>query len=170
MKTKVRNPKVGEVWFDGEGILCGPLEATPSYAMFSNSHPLQCPGRRKTYTLKGWHGYTEAEYKSDNLVLIHKNAAGKVINAVASSATPPVANPPKVQETINHPPHYGGDTTYEAIKVIDAWGLGFNLGNTVKYISRAGKKTPSRLKDLKKAEWYLQREIAKEEDNEASKT
>ena len=42
---------------------------------------------------------------------------------------------------INHPPHYGGeDDPYEAIKVIDAWRLGFSLGNTVKYISRAGKK------------------------------
>lgn len=33
------------------------------------------------------------------------------------------------RETINHPQHYGGDTTYEAIKVIEAWGLGFCLGN-----------------------------------------
>ena len=31
-------------------------------------------------------------------------------------------------ETVNHPEHYGGDTPYEAIKVIDAWGLGFALG------------------------------------------
>ena len=33
---------------------------------------------------------------------------------------------------VNHPAHYGGDTTYEAIKVIEAWSLGFCLGNTVK--------------------------------------
>jgi hypothetical protein len=45
-----------------------------------------------------------------------------------------------VSESVNHPQHYGGDTTYEAIKVIEAWELGFCLGNTVKYISRAGKK------------------------------
>ena len=44
-------------------------------------------------------------------------------------------------EQVNHPEHYGGEeNTYEAIKVIDAWELGFSLGNTVKYISRAGKK------------------------------
>jgi hypothetical protein len=62
--------------------------------------------------------------------------------------------------TINHPPHYGGDTPYEAIKVIEAWQLGFCLGNTVKYIARAGKKDPQRLvEDLKKARWYLDREI-----------
>lgn len=67
-------------------------------------------------------------------------------------------------EKINHPQHYGGDTTYEAIKVIEAWGLGFCLGNTVKYISRSGKKDPAAtLEDLKKARWYLDREIAKSE-------
>ena len=43
------------------------------------------------------------------------------------------------KEMVNHPNHYGGeDNIYEAIKVIDAWELGFSLGNTVKYISRAG--------------------------------
>lgn len=61
-------------------------------------------------------------------------------------------------EQVNHPFHYGGDNTYEAIKVIEAWGLNFCLGNCVKYIARAGKKG-SRLLDLKKALWYLQREI-----------
>lgn len=61
---------------------------------------------------------------------------------------------------VNHPAHYGGDTTYEAIKVIEAWSLGFCLGNTVKYISRAGKKDRLReLEDLKKAAWYLNRRI-----------
>lgn len=63
-----------------------------------------------------------------------------------------------MEEKVNHPQHYGGDTTYEAIKVIEAWGLGFCLGNAVKYICRAGKKG-SRLEDLEKARWYLDREI-----------
>lgn len=65
------------------------------------------------------------------------------------------------KEMVNHPNHYGGkDSVYEAIKVIDAWGLGFSLGNTVKYISRAGKKdTDAELQDLKKAAWYLQHHI-----------
>jgi len=62
---------------------------------------------------------------------------------------------------VNNPLHYGGaDNPYEAIKVIEAWGLDFHLGNTVKYISRAGKKeTDKELQDLKKALWYLQRRI-----------
>lgn len=70
-------------------------------------------------------------------------------------------------ESVDHPNHYGGkDNEYEAIKVIDAWNLGFSLGNTVKYISRAGKKDPSKeLEDLKKAAWYLQHHITRLEGN-----
>lgn len=65
-----------------------------------------------------------------------------------------------MKEEVDHPEHYGGkDNIYEAVKVIEAWKLGFNLGNTVKYISRAGKKTPNLITDLKKARWYLNREI-----------
>lgn len=63
---------------------------------------------------------------------------------------------------VNHPVHYqfGENNEYEAIKVIDAWELGFSLGNTVKYISRAGKKNPDKeLEDLKKAKWYLDHHI-----------
>lgn len=62
-------------------------------------------------------------------------------------------------ELVNHPKHYGGeDSPYEAIKVIEAWDLGFNLGNTVKYIARAGKKDDI-IQELEKARWYLNREI-----------
>ena len=62
---------------------------------------------------------------------------------------------------VNHPVHYGGeDNMYEVIKVIEAWELDFHLGNTIKYISRAGKKgSDKELQDLKKALWYLQRKI-----------
>jgi hypothetical protein len=66
-------------------------------------------------------------------------------------------------ENVNHPSHYGGkENVYEAIKVIEAWNLGFCLGNVVKYISRAGKKNNNTLiQDLEKAKWYLDREIKK---------
>lgn len=69
----------------------------------------------------------------------------------------------KNKEQVNHPDHYGGfNNTYEVIKVIDAWGLNFSLGNTVKYISRAGKKDKEKeLEDLNKALWYLQHHIDK---------
>ena len=65
---------------------------------------------------------------------------------------------PGKSESVNHPVHYGGDTIYETIKVIDAWGLGFSLGNAVKYISRSGKKG-EKVQDLKKAIWYINHEI-----------
>jgi len=69
-----------------------------------------------------------------------------------------------IKQLVDHPSHYGGkDNPYEAIKVIEAWDLGFCLGNVVKYISRAGKKTNSPVEDLKKAMWYLEREISKNE-------
>lgn len=61
------------------------------------------------------------------------------------------------EERVNHPDHYGGaDNPYEAIRVIEAWGLGFCLGNAVKYIARAGKKG-SEAEDIDKAIWYLKR-------------
>lgn len=66
----------------------------------------------------------------------------------------------EAKEAVNHPQHYGGeDNPYEAIKVIEAWKLNFCLGNTVKYIARAGKKHEDVLEDLKKAAWYLNHEI-----------
>lgn len=62
------------------------------------------------------------------------------------------------REAVNHPSYYkrGG---VEAIDAIEAWGLDFNLGNVVKYIARAGRKTAASLQDLRKAAWYLDREI-----------
>lgn len=73
-------------------------------------------------------------------------------------------------EAVDHPAHYGGkDDPYEAIKVIEAWNLGFHLGNTVKYISRAGKKDHAKtLEDLKKSRWYLDRKISQMESDEAN--
>lgn len=67
-------------------------------------------------------------------------------------------------EAVDHPAHYGGaDNPYEVIKVIEAWELGFCLGNAVKYIARAGKKGDM-VEDLKKAMWYLKRRIDRLED------
>jgi hypothetical protein len=61
-------------------------------------------------------------------------------------------------DTINHPAHYkvGG---IETIDFIEAKKLAYNLGNVVKYITRAGHKG-NRKEDLLKAQWYLNREIA----------
>lgn len=68
----------------------------------------------------------------------------------------------KFKEQVNNPSHYGSgkDDLYEVIKVIDAWELGFSLGNCIKYIGRAGKKD-NVIQDLSKARWYLDHEINK---------
>lgn len=61
-----------------------------------------------------------------------------------------------------HPSHYGGDTVYEVIKVLRAWGLDRDayLFNVVKYVARAGKKDPTKeIEDLEKAAYYLNEKI-----------
>ena len=76
----------------------------------------------------------------------------------ASSAKAEPGGYPKT--TVHHPSHYGGDTTYEAIKVIEAWDLNFHLGNALKYIKRADAKDDP-LENLEKARWYIDREIVR---------
>ncbi len=61
-------------------------------------------------------------------------------------------------DSIHRPAHYAEGRIYEPIAVIEDWDLNYRLGNTVKYISRAGRKQNA-LEDLKKARWYLDREI-----------
>lgn len=71
-----------------------------------------------------------------------------------------------VNKHVEHPSHYGGkNNPYETIKVIEAWGLGFKLGNAIKYISRAGKKNGV-VQDLKKARFYIDYEIKSLEKEE----
>jgi len=76
---------------------------------------------------------------------------------------PPAHDDPKPKlytkaDPVNHPAHYKANGL-ESINVIEAFGLGFCLGNVVKYILRHGKKG-NPLEDLKKARWYLDRHIA----------
>lgn len=64
-----------------------------------------------------------------------------------------------LDQTINKASHYN-DGKIEVINFIEDKKLGFNLGNCIKYISRAGKKDPTKIiEDLQKAEYYLKREI-----------
>ena len=62
-----------------------------------------------------------------------------------------------VDPAVDHPHHYQG-RGMESIDVIEAFDLDFCLGNTVKYVLRAGKKE-NEIQDLKKAIWYLSRRI-----------
>ena len=72
-------------------------------------------------------------------------------------------------DVINHPQHYTLGKI-EVIDFIEDKGLNVNLGNVVKYVARAGHKKSSgksmdakALEDLKKAQWYLNREISSRE-------
>jgi hypothetical protein len=64
----------------------------------------------------------------------------------------------ELRDNVNHPPHYkaGG---IETIDFIEAKSLNYNLGNVIKYITRSDLKG-RKLEDLKKAQWYLNREVA----------
>jgi len=84
------------------------------------------------------------------------------INEIRNGVPPPEYVPPGEKvDLISSPPHYTSvsSSTYETINVIEAWNLDFHLGNVVKYVSRAGKKTEDPLQDLEKALWYLKRKI-----------
>lgn len=72
-------------------------------------------------------------------------------------------------EAVDHPSHYGGDTLYEHVKVAEALGWVRNafIYNCTKYIWRFGLKDNA-LQDLKKARWYLDREIKRLENDGAT--
>ncbi|MGL5766303.1 MAG: DUF3310 domain-containing protein [Sarcina sp.] len=62
-------------------------------------------------------------------------------------------------EMVNHPDHY--NQGIEVIDYVESWNLNFNLGNAVKYITRCDYKG-NREEDIKKAIWYLERELQRE--------
>jgi hypothetical protein len=76
-----------------------------------------------------------------------------------------------VQQTtksnVNHPDHYNAGKI-EVIEAIDDWGLGFCLGNVVKYVARAEHKGKV-VEDLEKARWYLDHEIQKRKTQTTAK-
>ena len=64
---------------------------------------------------------------------------------------------------VEHPSHYNLGKI-EVIAAIEDWGFGegFNRGNAIKYIARAGRKDPEKeIEDLKKARFYIDAEIAR---------
>ena len=70
---------------------------------------------------------------------------------------------PHYENTVDHPSYYQGKI--EVIDFIEDKGLGFHLGNAIKYIARAGRKSPdTEVEDLRKAIWYIERYIELRED------
>ena len=64
-------------------------------------------------------------------------------------------------DNVNNPSHYNTGTI-EVITVIEDWKLNFNLGNAIKYIGRCEHKN-NKIEDIKKAIWYLERELKNNE-------
>lgn len=104
---------------------------------------------------------------NENLKRLQKvsNQSGLTIEkAIADKSPNRITNQ---SDDINHPSHYTqGDI--EVIDYIEDKKLGYRLGNVVKYVSRAGHKDDA-IKDLKKARWYLNREIEKREQHDKSR-
>lgn len=68
-------------------------------------------------------------------------------------------------DVVNHPKHYTVHPSgVECIQITEH--MNFCLGNAMKYIWRAGDKHETPLEDLKKARWYIDREIQRLENNE----
>ena len=73
-------------------------------------------------------------------------------------------------DNVSHPAHYNVGHI-EVIDAIESWGFGegFNKGNAIKYIARAGRKDPgTEIEDLEKARWYIDREIARAKSEQES--
>lgn len=69
-------------------------------------------------------------------------------------------------DKVNHPSHYTSHPSgVECVQITEH--MNFNLGNAVKYIWRVGLKGEAPLTDLRKAQWYIEREIGRLE-NETS--
>lgn len=82
--------------------------------------------------------------------------------APPAEAAPPAR--PAPPDPVNKPRHYTSHPSgVECIDIVEHYG--FRLGNAIKYIWRAGLKGGA-LEDLRKARWYLDREIAVREIEE----
>lgn len=92
-----------------------------------------------------------------------ETSISKALTDLTAMRVPELSQP--AYEAVNHPAHYGGeDDPFEPIKIIEALDLGFNTGNALKYLLRAGRKPGvSYAEDLQKAVWYLQREVDRAE-------
>jgi hypothetical protein len=121
------------------------------------AHPYTPPKRRKKRTPT-----TKQQVLKWDEIKMPIQQTMKMVQAVTSGKSVLYADIPQVThyaaaDMVNNPAHYkvGG---IETIDFIEAKGLSYNLGNVVKYVTRAGYKG-NRKEDLEKARWYLTREI-----------
>lgn len=123
--------------------------------IYINQH---CLGAAKTKRIHEWIKLAPKNL-TDKLAAIDKttDAAHQRKSYETPNRTPVAME--TTNDVVNHPKHYT-DGKIEVIDFIEDKKLGFHLGNTVKYVARAGKKDPNKtIEDLEKAKWYLSRQI-----------
>lgn len=120
-----------------------------------------CAGCILNNETHNWENCLHDEYKCLAVSVSSDDEVDKAIEIIKSTGY--VYEPPA--EAVNHPPHYNYGKI-EVIDYIEDKNLNFNLGNAVKYISRAGKKDKSKeVEDLQKAVFYINREIDRLKNN-----
>ena len=145
----------------------------PIQSVYNVKHKLRNPTKKPVENVQKFMGVTMATEDIPKLTdeqalrlaenlnkpkmrMLSVSTSNKSIKPLIMEYTPPA-------DPVNNPDHYT-DGGIETIDYIEAKGLGYHLGNAVKYISRAGKKgTNQGLEDLRKAQWYLARAIEKNE-------
>jgi hypothetical protein len=123
----------------------------------------------KTKANETWNGFPACAYCVVNCVPALSMIASDTLfdgayermQEVIASAKKSGESSANQRDMINKPPHYTS-AAIEVIDIIEAFKLNFHLGNVVKYVLREGKKGDP-LEDLKKARWYLDREITRRE-------
>ena len=96
------------------------------------------------------------------------SSSSRMSSATRSRKSRKIPRPEEINDQtdlVNYPPHYTFGK-HQVIDIIDDLRLDqdYYLGNVVKYLARAGRKSPNALQDLKKAQWYLGRKISKLEN------
>lgn len=130
-------------------------EATRAALEYSIAHPSESlVDVAQMYSITAADMYNARYWHKKRLLKGAKKTPAKWKQESVSTSAEPVK-----QDVVNHPAHYktGG---IETIDFIEAKQLTYNLGNVVKYITRAGvKNKATHIEDLEKAAWYLNREI-----------
>ncbi len=133
----------------------------PIQSVYNVKHKLRNPvSKPKIVTLVGVSDKSIMEQLNPDIPVYKDSVTNVTSTRLRKLAIEMIEKP---ADPVNNPTHYT-DGGIETIDYIEAKGLGYHLGNAVKYISRAGKKgTNQGLEDLKKAQWYLARAIEKNE-------
>ena len=92
------------------------------------------------------------EFKSSSCQELTRSQNIEIANKYLNKNKEPIPT-----DNVNNPSHYNTGTI-EVITVIEDWKLNFNLGNAIKYIGRCEHKN-NKKEDIKKAIWYLEREL-----------